>query len=380
MIIQSSKVWIAGQFIKAQIEIVDGKILNIYPYNTKKVDEDYKDNKILPGFIDVHTHGSYGFDVNYAIREGLINWIQKLPNEGVTSFCPTTITQGEDVLIKALENVASVKKENVLGASIVGIHFEGPYLDEVYKGAQPLEHIRKPDVEQFKKFLKASDNLIRIITLATERDEDFKLTKFCNEHNIVVSIGHSASTYDQALLAVANGAKSMTHVYNGMKGFTHRENGLVGAAFRCDGVYGEVIADGNHSTTDALAMLYKAKGKDHVVMITDSLMCKGSPVGSKFMFGGHEIEIYPDGSAHLIEGNKSLAGSTLRVNKGLQILIEKANVPVESAINSCTINPATMLGLHDHKGRLYTGYDADITILDDNYDVIQTYCLGNKIL
>ena len=380
MIIQSNKVWVAGRFIKAQIEFIDGKISNVFPYNEKPVDVDYEDNRILPGFIDVHCHGAYGFDVNYALHDGLVNWLEKLPSEGVTSFCPTTITQGEDVLIKALENIVVVKEENHKGAQIVGIHFEGPYLDEVYKGAQPLEHIRKPSIEQFKKFQKASNNLIRIITLATERDENFELTKYCSENNINVSIGHSASTFEQAFLAIANGARSMTHVYNGMSGFTHRANGLVGAAFRSDGVFAEIIADGNHSTIDAVATLYKAKGKDHVVMITDSLMCKGSPVGSKFMFGGHEIEIYPDGSAHLIEGNKSLAGSTLKVNNGLRILIEEANVPIESAINSCTINPATLLKINDHKGKLYTGYDADITILDDDYNVIQTYCLGNKML
>ena len=375
MIIQSRQVWIADQFFPFQLEIENGKIKNLYEYGTKIVDEDYGDLRIVPGFIDVHCHGAYTFDTNDANPEGLRNWTEKIVNEGVTSFLATTITQSEEVLTNAVKNVANVMEEGYKGAEILGIHFEGPYLDMKYKGAQPEQYIVKPNVEQFKKYQEAARGHIKYITMATEQDDDFALTRYCSEHGIVVSIGHSAATYDQAVEAYAHGAKSMTHVYNGMSPFNHRANGLVGAAYRIRTMYGEIICDGNHSTYAALNNYFMSKGPDYAIMISDALMAKGTPIGSKHIFGGNEIVIYPDGSAHLTETG-GLAGSTLNINKGLRILVEKALVPFNYAINSCTINPARCLGVDDRKGSITVGKDADIVVLNDDYSVAQTYCKG----
>lgn len=377
MIIQGKKVWVLGQFIEAQLEVEDGKIVNVLKYGTKPADEDYGDKRIVPGFIDVHTHGAYGWDTNDATEDGLRHWMKHIPEEGVTAICPTTITQTEEVLTKAVANVAKVVKDGYEGAEILGIHFEGPYLDMKYKGAQPEQCIVKPDVEQFKRYQDAANGLIKIITMATEKDEDFKLTKYCAENGVVVSIGHSAATYDEASMGIANGAKSMTHVFNGMTPFHHRDPGLVGAAMRFRDTFGEIICDGNHSTPAALNDYFTAKGRDYAVMITDALMVKGLPVGTKVLFGGNEIELYEDGSAHLTT-TKGLAGSTLRVNQGLKVLVEKALVPWDTAINSCTINPARMLGIDDRKGKLVAGHDADIVVLNDDYSVAMTYVKGKK--
>lgn len=379
MIIQSTKVWVADQFIKAQIEVENGKITNLYEYGTKTADVDYGDNRILPGFIDLHCHGAYGFDTNDANEEGLRNWVKNIVSEGVTALLPTTITQSEEVLTNALKNVAKVVREGYTGAEILGIHFEGPYLDMKYKGAQPEQYIVKPTVEQFEKYQEAADGLIRYITMATETDEDFELTKYCAEHGVVVSIGHSAATSEQAVQAFAHGARSMTHVYNGMTPFNHRANGLVGAAYRMKSMYGEIICDGNHSTPAALHQFFEAKGPHYGMMVSDALMAKGSPAGSKFIFGGNEIVIYPDGSAHLTSTG-GLAGSTLHINEGLRILIEEALVPVDTAINACTKNPAACLRVDDRKGSLKVGMDADIVVIDRDYKVLQTYCRGEKML
>ena len=162
MILQSKRVWVNGFFLAAQIEVKDGKIENILPYDSKSVDVDYGDLRIVPGFIDVHTHGAYGFDTNDANKEGLRNWMKNIVNEGVTGILPTTITQSREVLTKAVKNVAEVVKEGYEGAEILGIHFEGPYLDQVYKGAQPEQYCVKPDVEQFKRYYEASNHLIKI--------------------------------------------------------------------------------------------------------------------------------------------------------------------------------------------------------------------------
>ena len=379
MLIQSKKIWIADQFIAAIIATENGKITDILPYGSKPVDVDYGDKRIVPGFLDIHCHGAFEFDTNDANEEGLRNWTKNIVSEGVTGFLATTITQSEEVLTKAVANVAKVMEDGYEGAEILGIHFEGPYLDMVYKGAQPEQYIVKPTVEQFERYQAAAKGHIVYRTMATEADEDFALTRYLTEHGVVVSIGHSAATYEQAVMAYAHGARSMTHVYNGMTPFNHRANGLVGAAYRIRTMYGEIICDGNHSTPAALNNYFMSKGPDYCIMISDALMAKGTPVGSKFIFGGNEIVIYPDGSAHLTSTG-GLAGSTLRINQGLRILVEEAMVPFNYAINSCTINPARCIGVDDRKGAIGVGKDADLVVLDNDYSVIQTYCMGEAKL
>ena len=379
MIIQSSRVWVAGQFIPAQLEVEDGVIARIYGYREKTADADYGDKRIVPGFIDIHTHGAYGFDTNDAEPEGLRDWMKRIPEEGVTAILPTTVTQMPDVLTAAVANVAKVIEEGYEGAEILGIHFEGPYLDMEYKGAQPPEAIAKPSVEQFKDYQKAAKGWIKYITMATEHDEDFALARYCSQNGVVVSIGHSSATYEQAIMGIANGATSMTHVYNGMTSYHHRKPGLVGTAFRVRDIYGEIICDGCHSHLAALNNYFTAKGRDYAIMISDSLRAKHCPPGGNYQLGGHDIEIGEDGLARL-KGTETIAGSTLYMNRGLKILAEQAMVPFDAALNSCTINPARALRVDDRKGRLAAGHDADIVVLEDNYDVVQTYCRGKEML
>ncbi|MCI8515489.1 MAG: N-acetylglucosamine-6-phosphate deacetylase [Hungatella sp.] len=379
MIVQSRRVWIGGQFTEAQLEINEEKIERIHPYGEREAEEDYGEKRIVPGFIDVHTHGSYGFDTNDGESEGLRDWMRRIPEEGVTAILPTTVTQMPDVLTRAVANVAAVVREGYEGAQILGIHFEGPYLDMDYKGAQPPEAIAKPSVEQFEMYQKAAEGLIRYITLAPEHDPDFALTRYCSSHGVVVSMGHSSATYEEALMGIANGATSMTHVYNGMTGLHHRNPGLVGAAYRVRDIYGEIICDGCHCHLAALNNYVTAKGRDYTIMITDSLRPKHCPPGGDYELGGHPIEISDAGLAYL-KGTNTIAGSTLNMNRGLKILVEDALVPFDTALNSCTINPARCLRVDDRKGRLAAGYDADLVVLEDNYDVCQTWCRGKKML
>lgn len=379
MVLQSRRVWLAGQFVPAQLEVADGKIVNVYPFGTKTADVDYGNKRIVPGFIDVHTHGAYGFDTNDGEPEGLRDWMRQIPEEGVTSILPTTVTQMPEVLTKAVANVAKVVEEGYEGAEILGIHFEGPYLDMEYKGAQPPEAIAKPTVEQFKMYQEAAHGMIKYITMAPEHDPEFALTKYCSQNGVVVSMGHSSASYEQALMGIANGAMSMTHVYNGMTPYHHRKPGLVGTALRVRDIYGEIICDGCHSHLAALNNFFIAKGRDYSIMISDSLRAKHCPPGGNYELGGHPIEIGEDGLARL-KGTDTIAGSTLNINKGLRILVEEAMVPFDAALNSCTINPARVLRVDDRKGKLTAGYDADIVVLEDDYAVAQTYCKGIAML
>ncbi len=374
MIIQSKRVWVNDEFIQAQIDIEQDRIVGIYAYDTKNVDTDYGECRIVPGFIDIHAHGGYGYDTNEPDPEGMVRWLHNILDEGVTSICPTTITQSEKVLTSALQNVVKVKSMDYFGADIIGIHFEGPYLDSKYKGAQPEEYCVAPDVEQMKRYVKASDHMIKIMTMACEHDIDYKMIQYCNSEGIIVNQGHSGASFEQAIDAIEHGAKSMTHVFNGMTGLNHRQPGLVGAALRRSDIYGEIICDGKHVHPDVLNIYFNAK-KDHAIMITDSLKVKGLPAGTQTLFGGNLIELYEDGSAHLVEA-KNLAGSTLKVNEGLKILVEQAKVDFKLALNACTINPARLLGLDDEIGSLEVGKKANIVILDDTYSIKNTIKSG----
>ncbi|MFW5674742.1 MAG: amidohydrolase family protein, partial [Acetivibrio ethanolgignens] len=186
-------------------------------------------------------------------------------------------------------------------------------------------------------------------------------------------------TYEEGVLAIANGVSSMTHVYNGMTGFLHRAPGLVGTALRVRDIYGEVIGDGHHSHVAALNVFFQSKGCDRGILITDSLRAKHCPPGGNYQLGGHDIEISKEGLAYL-KGTQTIAGSTLSMNMGLKILVEKAGIPMDAAINACTRNPARCLGVDKRKGCLCAGYDADIVVLTNDYEVVQTYCCGKAFL
>lgn len=378
MIIQSKRIWIDNEFKEAQIEIEEGKIVNIYSYNAKTVNNDYGEYRIVPGFIDIHTHGAYGFDTNDGEEEGLRNWLRRIPEEGVTSILPTTVTMFKDVLENALRNVAKVVNDGYEGAEVLGVHFEGPYLDLDYKGAQPKEAIVAPNVDEFKHYQECANGLIKYVTLAPEHDVNHELIKYLVSTGVVASIGHSSATYEQALSAFESGVSSMTHVYNGMTPLHHRKPGLVGAALNNDHIYGEVIADGHHSHLAALSIFFKLKN-DKAIMISDSLRPKGCPKEGYYTLGSHEIEIDDEGLAK-IKGTNTIAGSTLRMNKGLRILVEQVHIPFAKALASCTINPARCLKVDDHKGLIKEDYDADIVVLDNEYNVIQTYCKGTKMI
>ncbi len=377
MIIQGRRIWQAGQFVAAQLVIGNGKIESVLPYNTHPAEKDWGNKRVLPGFLDIHTHGAYGFDTNDGEPKGLKNWIKRLPEEGVTAFLPTTVTQKKEVLVKALKNVVAVAGEGCEGAEILGIHLEGPYLASDYRGAQLAEAIAKASVEEFKEYQSVSRGMIRYITLAPERDEGFAVTKYCTKMGVAVSMGHSAASYEQAVMAVANGAVSMTHVYNGMTGYHHRKPGMVGAAFRFRDLYGEVICDGIHSHPAALNNFFQAKGRNYGIMVSDSLGAKGCPPGDSYSLGGQQVELDKRGTAK-IAGTETIAGSTLKINEGLRILVEEAMVPFDVAVNSCTVNPARCIGMDRRKGKLAAGYDADLVVLEDDYSVAETYCLGKK--
>ena len=360
MVIQSHNVYIDNSFKSCQIDFDEDIIKGIYEYGEKEVNVDYGDLLIVPGFYDIHSHGGYGYDALDINRDGLLNWLENIKKEGVCGIYITLVSNDLEHYLKAIELIKSINNPMVLG-----IHLEGPYLSSKYKGAQNEIYLKDSDVEEFIKINK--DKLIKIITLAPERDKNHELIKYCKENNIAVSLGHSGCDYKEAYQAYLDGATGITHCFNGMSGFKHRGGGLVNFALSED-IYSEVIGDGRHVETDALKIFFKCK-KDKAITITDSIALKGMPEGSNYIFGGNNITL-KENLALLDDG--TIAGSTLKLNEALKILVNKCNISLSEALNSMTINPMKYLGINN-RGLIKESYKSNIVVLNSEYDVIETY-------
>ena len=382
MIIRSRRVSLAGGLRPADISVKDGRIEAVMPYKTacacSQTLKDWGDKRIVPGFMDIHTHGGYGFDVDSGDREGLKAWLMELPGEGVTSVFPTVSTEREDRIKRALANTAKTMAEPYEGAKIQGIHLEGPFIAADFSGAQPKENILEASVEKFDELQNSAEGNIKYISLAPEVDREMRLIRHCSANRVRVALGHTGADYETVAMAVSNGAVSMTHVYNAMSSFGHRKPGAVGAALRLKDLYGEIICDCLHVSPEAINIFFRAKEKGYGIMISDSLSCKGMEQGSETAFGSARVAVDENGIARLENG--TIAGSVLKINEGLRNLVEKCDLPFDVALDSCTINPARLMGLGDKKGRIWTGYDADIVVLNDDYSVEQTYLKGREAI
>ena len=376
MKIKSKNVWIEEKFIPAVIEIQEDKITGI-DKGYGKADLDYGSAHIIPGMIDVHTHGYGGGDASDGEPDTIRNWIKYYPREGVTTFLPGTVTRSEARILKALEVISKVIGEQSEGAHIHGIFLQGPYTSHEFKGAYDPYLIQRPSVEQFKKFNEASQNTFKMLGLAVEKDEGHALLKYAVEKGIKVCLGHSGAEFAQAKQAVEEGAINITHCFNNMLGIHHREPGLAGAALRLDELYTEVIADGIHIHPAIINMIGRMKGKDKLIVITDSSRYKGLKPG-RYESVDRKVTIGEDGVGRLDSGK--LAGSCITMLQSVYNLIHLGDLPVATAINAATINPANMLGIGDRKGLIQTGYDADIAVYDEGNKVLQTYCMGKAML
>ncbi len=369
MIIQSTRVWLNESFKKAALEIEGGKIKEIYPYGSKENVVDYGNNRILPGLIDIHCHGYKGMTCNEVTREGMREWAYDLLKEGCTSFEATTSTAAMEDLDKSFPILVDIMDEGTGGAEIVGIHIEGPLISPEFRGAQELTQLVKPSIEVMQKWQKLARGKINVVAIAPEMDDNHQTIKWCKENHIQVALGHTGASYEECLQASLDGASSFTHTYNGMKGLHHREPGVVGAALSLDGMYAELIGDGVHVNFIPAKILARAKGKDKLILITDSVQVKGLPMG-RYQKGLEIVDVKEDGCAYLPSGK--LAGSSNKLIDEVRKMIEIAGADLVTIINAATKNPATFLGIENSKGQLLRGYDADIIVIDDNYKVLTT--------
>ena len=327
---------------------------------------------VSPGLIDLHIHGYLGKDVCDGEEESIKTIAGGIVENGVTGFCPTTMTVDMKVIKKALEVCRSLKEESKTwkGSAILGCHAEGPFISEAKKGAQDPKYILKPDAE----FVKEYSDIISIITLAPETDtEGFgEIGKIRKDTNVVVSMGHTSADYDTALASTQAGVRHVTHLFNAMTPLTQRAPGVVTAALNAD-VSCELIVDTFHVSPVFYDMLWKLKGRK-LCFITDCLPAGGLPEG-EYTLGGQKI-VYRGIVCRLEDG--TVAGSVLHLNKGVWNVYTNSNIPLYECVNCASLNPASVLGLEKTKGSIEIGKDADIIICDNEFNVNKTI-IGGEI-
>lgn len=378
-VIINGKIIKEHEILKDSVILFNEKIVNIlrtYEFN-KLLDSnkiyieeiiDAKDKYVSPGFIDTHIHGSGGKDTMDGTIEDIKIISETIIKYGVTSFIPTTMTMSKEKVYNSLESIRMSMNKN-FGAKVLGAHMEGPFINEKYKGAQKEDYIVSPSYDFIDKY----KDIIKIITMAPEKDMNFEFIKKVKKNtNIEISIGHSDATYEEAMDAIESGVSRVTHMFNAMTPLHHRKPGVVGAAFNSN-VYCELIADKIHVHPELFNTILSIKGKDKVVLITDSMRA-GCMKDGIWELGGQKV-IVKDGVARLEDG--TLAGSILTLNKALSNMIDKTNLKINEAVNLISINPAKSIGIDCKKGSIEIGKDADITIFDKDFNIFNTIVDGN---
>jgi N-acetylglucosamine-6-phosphate deacetylase len=325
---------------------------------------------VVPGFVDVHIHGAGGHDVMEGRREALEIITATVATHGTTSLVATTVTASEKETRDSVAGIAhfilntSQYPARELSAEILGIHFEGPFISPARRGVHPAEWIVPPSPELLAQFLEEARGTAQILTLAPELAGALELIAAARQGGLVVSLGHTDATYEQAQAAIEAGASHAAHVFNAMRPFSHRGTGVIGAVLTSPKVSAEVIADGVHVDEAAMRMLVELKTPERVILVSDGISATGMPDG-KYQLGMFEVKV-SGGVARNAEGK--LAGSTLTLDRALRNMVA-LGVPLASALRMLTANPARQIGLGTRKGVLAPGADADLVFLDDKLEV-----------
>ena len=324
-----------------------------------------------PGLVDLHIHGYLGYDVCDADPEGLRTMALGLAKNGVTAWCPTTMTVARKDLIRVFEVVRAVKKEQAPGARILGIHCEGPFINPAKKGAQPEAYIVPPDSD----FLLEHADILKLVTIAPEMDPDFSCIRtLAADGRILVSMGHTNADFETATKAISAGVRHATHLFNAMSPLNHRNPGVVGAALTSPEVSCELIADCFHVHPGLFSMVSTLK--QHKLCLITDCMCAGGMADGTFLLGGQTV--HKRGIQCLL-GDGVIAGSVLTLNLGVKNLLDHSSLTLPQAFACASLHPAAAIG-EDHRiGSLESGKQADIILCDPHLQVHQTFIAGESV-
>ncbi len=371
--IVGGQVYVDRSFQQKTVAMEEGK-LRLLPPDAPVSGEVYDaaGKKVVPGFIDIHTHGAVGVDVNGATAADLEKIGTFFAGNGTTAWLASVLTDTEEQTRWCIDQYREWKKEAREGAELLGIHLEGPFLAPAYKGAMPEHLLRQGDAGLLRSYQEQAEGGIRYLTVSPEVEGTVDMIPAARELGIVTAIGHSGADYDTAMSAIAAGAHAATHTFNAMLLLHQHRPAILGAVLESD-VYCEAICDGRHLHPGIVRLLLKVKGLDRVVAITDSIMAAGLPDG-KYHLGVNEV-VVEDGDAKLASDG-TRAGSTLTQDTALLNLLAFTGRRIEEILPLLTENPAKLAGVFDRKGSIADGKDADIVVLDGENHVEQVFVKG----
>jgi N-acetylglucosamine-6-phosphate deacetylase len=317
---------------------------------------------VVPGFVDLHNHGGGGASFTSGTVEDVLQGIHTHRLHGTTTLVASTVTGAMDFLTQR----AGLLSELAEQGDIAGVHFEGPFISPCRKGAHSEELLRDPDPAEVRKLVDAARGHAKMVTLATELPGGIDSVRLLAEHGVIAAIGHTDATYEQTVEAIDAGATVATHLFNAMPPVGHRAPGPITALLEDGRVTVELINDGTHLHPAALQLAFHHAGADRVAFITDAMDAAGFGDG-RYMLGPLEVEV-ADGVARLVEGG-SIAGSTLTLDRAFKRAVTIDRVPVTDAVRALSANPARLLGLDDRIGSLEPGKDADLVVLDADFEL-----------
>ena len=371
LLFTNGRVYRDGQFRREDVLVEDGKLSfpGVPPEGCRVVD--LKGAMLVPGFLDLHTHGGDNVDVNAATAEDFAQISRFFARNGTTGWLCSILADTEEQTLWSIGQAREAMAAPIAGARLLGIHLEGPFLSPEYKGAMPEHLLRKGDAALFRRYQQTAGGAVRYLTVAPEVEGVVDMIREISGE-VAVAIGHSGADYETAIRAIDAGARACTHTFNAMGLFHQHRPSIMGAVLERP-VYCEAICDGRHLHPGTVRMLLACKGWDRVAAVTDSIQAAGLPDG-RYKLGVNDV-VVEDGDAKLAS-NGVRAGSTLTTGQALKNLAAFTGQPVERVLPLLTLHPARLIGMEERKGSIAPGKDADLVVLDDQLNVKQTYVSG----
>lgn len=368
----------------AVLTIDDGEVKAVERIQDAGEDEmvlDYENYTIVPGFIDIHNHGGYGIDFNGASSEDMEEVLTRFPEEGITTVIPTIATfstrlskDGINYFITEIKKYLENKNTGI--TDIQGLHLEGPFLNPKRAGMIDPDTMSEPDVDFTKELIDQSEGLLKIMTIAPEMPNALEVIELLVEHSVIAAAGHSDATMEEMNEAIERGTNQITHLFNGMRPMHHRDPGVLGAGLTNQNVYAETVGFDTYSIFPEIwKMMYDLKGPTRMILSTDANILKGMPDG-KYTHNNREIH-FKDGRIYTeYQGGDMHPGVPMTFIDSVKNVLRYTGATIEDVTMMSAVNPAKQLGIFDQVGSLSRGKDADFIVIDDNYDLVATYCKG----
>lgn len=372
MVIKNVKVYTENrEFVSGEVVIRDGRFAEgEAPDDPEEEVLDGEGCYAIPGLIDLHFHGCKGYDFCDGTRESIAGIAEYEASVGVTAIAPATMTlpvnELEEILSVAADYKKDAQKGSALGADLIGVNMEGPFISEEKKGAQDARNIISCNEEICRRFLDASDGLVRFVGVAPERSENVEEFICKMKDQVHISLAHTNADYDTAMKAFNAGADHAVHLYNAMPAFTHRNPGVVGAVSDSAHVNAELICDGVHIHPSVVRATFKMLGADRIVLISDSMRATGMPDG-RYTLGGLDVDV--SGNRATLASNGALAGSATNLMDCMKTAVQKMGIPLETAVACATMNPARCLGVYEEYGSIAPGKKGNVVLLDEELKV-----------